>query len=237
MFIFTRFLLFSHKTPADFMNYLRFLAAFFILSVCFSCKTKEVVKPDSSEYVKIPDINFEKALIKLKIDNVQDGQVLRNSVKKVDSLDIYEEEISNLQGIEAFISLKKLNCYTNKITTLDLSKNTLLQYLDCGDNKLSKLEISKNVALKKFYCYTNLLNSVDISRNTILQIFNCSDNQISSLDISKNTALKVLDCGSNLMSNIDISKNTNLQELGCYYNQLNNLNIDKNIALLYLSTS
>lgn len=47
VFIFTKTLILSHKTPADFMNYLRFLAAFFILSVCFSCKTKEVVKPNS----------------------------------------------------------------------------------------------------------------------------------------------------------------------------------------------
>ena len=45
--IFTKNLLLSHKIPADFMNYLRLLAAFFILSVCFSCKTKEVVKPNS----------------------------------------------------------------------------------------------------------------------------------------------------------------------------------------------
>jgi hypothetical protein len=45
--IFTKILLFSHKTPADFMNYLRFLTAFFILSVCFSCKTKKDVKPNS----------------------------------------------------------------------------------------------------------------------------------------------------------------------------------------------
>ena len=47
MLIFTRFLLFSHKTPADFIKYLRFLATLFILSVCFSCKIKEVVKPNS----------------------------------------------------------------------------------------------------------------------------------------------------------------------------------------------
>lgn len=39
--------MFSHKTPADFMKYLRFLATLFILSVCFSYKIKEVVKPNS----------------------------------------------------------------------------------------------------------------------------------------------------------------------------------------------
>ena len=55
----------------------------------FGCKSKEVTDP-KSEYVIIPDINFEKALIQLKIDDVQDGKVLKTNVLKVTSLYIYQ---------------------------------------------------------------------------------------------------------------------------------------------------
>ena len=114
VFIFTRFLLFSHKTPADFMNYLRFLAAFFILSVCFSCKTKKDIDPNNSEYVLIPDANFEKKLIQIGIDDKQDGKFLRSNAEKITDLDItnYKDEnsmISSLIGLESFINLKNLD--------------------------------------------------------------------------------------------------------------------------------
>ena len=86
----------------------------------FGCKSKENVIPDS-DYVKIPDVNFEKALILRKIDDIQDGKVLRNNVLKVTYLAISSlpENTNNnsdygivkdLTGIEAFVNLKTLHC-------------------------------------------------------------------------------------------------------------------------------
>jgi len=43
----------------------------------------------------------------------------------------------------------------NKLTTLDVSKNTALERLECEQHKLTSLDLSKNTALK----------SVDISTN------------------------------------------------------------------------
>jgi hypothetical protein len=81
----------------------------------------EVEKKNSqNDYVLIPDMNFEKALINLKIDSIQDGKVLRNNVLKTKVLKInYFESIgsdrcsfdpiSSLSGIEEFINLEELN--------------------------------------------------------------------------------------------------------------------------------
>ena len=51
-------------------------------TVPFSVTTTE------NPYVLIPDINFEKALIELKIDDVQDGKLLRSSAEKVTRLQL-----------------------------------------------------------------------------------------------------------------------------------------------------
>ena len=167
MFIFTRFLLFSHKTPADFMNYLRFLSAFFILSICFSCKKKEV-KPNSSKYIKIPDINFEKALIELKIDDVQDGQILTMNAEKEDSLDIYSKKIKSLEGIEAFTNLVSLDFSNNQLKSINISKNTKLMSLYGFYNQLTTLDLSQNIALEQVFFPNNQLTTIDVSKNTEL---------------------------------------------------------------------
>ena len=295
--------MFSHKIPADFMNHLRFLAAFFILSVCFSCKKKEVVKPNSPPnaftvtatladngkdiilkwtkskdpdgdavtyavvykdtlaknlsdttyiikdipygtevkgsvmakdskggvtvspfssqtatlFVKIPDTNFEKALMRLKIDNVQDGQVLRSSAEKVINLDLGTKEendkISNSTGIEAFYNLKNLSFNNSKLELIDITKNIALERLDCSYNKLTNINLLKNINLEYLYC---------------------NDNQITNLDISQNVLLKDLFCLSNQLLVLDIKNSTNLLRLYCSYNQLTTLDINKNTFLNYL---
>ena len=48
-----------------------------------------------------------------------------------------------------------LYCYSNKLSSLDLSKNTELFLLSCNDNKLTSLDISKKSKLTGLYCYNN----------------------------------------------------------------------------------
>ncbi|MBM78517.1 MAG: Por secretion system protein, partial [Crocinitomicaceae bacterium] len=64
-------------------------------------------------YVLIPDQNFEQALIDLGYDDVVNGKLLTANIINVDSLDVFEKGISDLKGIEAFTSLKSLDCGGN----------------------------------------------------------------------------------------------------------------------------
>ena len=45
-----------------------------------------------------------------------------------------------------------LGCWSNKLTTLDVSKNTALTHLICQYNQLTTLDISKNTELEKLTC-------------------------------------------------------------------------------------
>jgi hypothetical protein len=318
--IFTKNLLLSHKMPANFMNYLRFLAAFFILSVCFSCKTKEVVKPNSppnafivtatladngkdlqlrwtrsldidgdavtyavvykdtlaknlsdttyiikdlpyeteikgsvvakdlkggvivsqfssktgTQYIKIPDINFEAKLIKELIDDVKDGKLSVSKAEKITSLNIRSSNITNISGIEAFSNLTTLNCSANKLTSIDLSNNIFLSTLDCSSNQLKSIEVSKNVNLGSLNCYNNRITELDLSKNTFLKSLDCGSNQLTTIDVSNNIKLTIFSCLENQLKNIDISKNTFLLGFYCRYNQLTNLDISKNWFLSYI---
>ena len=98
-----------------------------------------------SIYTLIPDLNFEKKLIALGIDSgTTDGKVLTSNISSLTSLDVSSSSISNLTGIQDFVALTSLICYSNsQLTSLDLSKNIALTSLDCSYNfRLTSLNLS-----------------------------------------------------------------------------------------------
>ena len=108
--------------------------------------------------------------------------------------------------------MKKLKCFNNQLTSLDVSKNKALTYLDCYSNQLTSLDVSKNTALTQLYCKNNQLTKLDVSKNTALTELNCSNNQLTKLDVSKNTTLFYLGCFNNQLTSLDIS-NTEINTL------------------------
>lgn len=122
-----------------------------------------------------PDDNFT-AYVDLYCDKDHDGTLSQYELNGVTELYVHHAYIKDLTGIELFPNLDKLDCKTNNLTRLDVSKNT----------KLTKL-----------YCESNQLTSLDLSQNTALTKLDCHDNQLTSLDLSKNTALDTLDCSGN----------------------------------------
>ena len=66
----------------------------------------------------VPDNNFEQALIDLGYDTILDDSVLTTNISGVTSLNVGENEISDLTGIEAFAALTQLECWNNQLTSL-----------------------------------------------------------------------------------------------------------------------
>lgn len=61
----------------------------------------------------VPDDNFEQALIDKGFDDVLDDYVLSSMIKPLTSLDISNRNIISLNGIEDFVNLKSLVCYSH----------------------------------------------------------------------------------------------------------------------------
>ena len=144
----------------------------------------------------------------------------------VTEIDVHAESITSLKGIEFFPNLKRLVCYNNQLTGLDVHENTALEDLFCSQNQLTGLDVRQNAALQSLYCYNNQLTSLDVSQNTALEKLDCDDNNLTSLDVSKNTELTYLNCSYNQLTELDVSKNTALEKLYYDYNQLTSLKAD-----------
>ena len=197
-----------------------------------------------------PDANF-RTVVK-EYDTDKDENLSRAEIEAVKEIKCYYKDIRSLTGIEYFTALQTLKCYSNQLTSLDISgntalksldcaknqlaaldvsQNTALESLDCADNQLTTLDVSRNTALKSLDCHKNQLTTLDVSQNTALESFNCADNQVTSLDISQNTALEYLICASNKLTALNVSGNATLKFLNCESNELTALDVNRNTAL------
>lgn len=168
-----------------------------------------------SQKIKIPDPNFEKALIETSHDsdgNVN-GEMWVSDAEKVEYLSIDGKMIKNLTGLNAFPNLKLLSAQWNSIESIDLSNNPKLSLLFLDGNRLK---------------------TIDISQNNELEIFSIKKNKIELLDLSNKKKLKTLNADFNMLKSVDVKNIPNLDVLSLRYNELNNLDISNNLKLYYL---
>ena len=195
-------------------------------------------EPYDGDGVAINAENFpdERFRMLLQDDYDEDGNWVfsKEEIEEIKRVDVFEENISSLQGIELLYNLQRLQCGKNKLTSLDVSHNTKLKYLACSNNPLSGLDVSHNTALEELYYSETGLKEVDISNNTNLKVLYCSDNDMTRLDVSHNPALEALGCKGNQLTSLDLSKNTKLEKLYCSSNLLTELDLSHNPDLKQL---
>ena len=186
----------------------------------------------------VPDKTFREYLLK-QFDKDGNGVLTPAERYAVTEIDVENKYISNLSGLQFFPNLKVLNCSHNRLTKLDVSKNTVLQELVCWENQLTSLDVSQNPALQKLNCGHNRLTSLDVSKNTELTYLKCSYNRLTELDVSKNTELTYLDCGYNRLTELDVSQNTKLTALYFVSNKITSLQADNctNLTVIFTGSN
>ena len=108
--------------------------------------------------INFPDANFRNYLLNQDYGN--DGVLTNEEINGVLKLKVNGLDIENLKGIEFFTALTELRCENNRLTSLDVSKNLLLEGLDCHDNQITALDISTNKALTDLKCNGNKLTNL-----------------------------------------------------------------------------
>ena len=180
------------------------------------------------DYTLIPDANFEARLEALGYDDITgDGQVPTRLIKVVTNLNVSNQSIEDLTGIEDFAALEVLVCTNNNsLGSINVSSNTNLITLSAFNCGLTSLDVSNNLNLVTLYIYGNLLTSLDVSLNTQLVNLDLLANDLTELDVSTNTLLQILFVEENDLTSLDLSNNTALIELTCSNNSnLNYLNV------------
>jgi Leucine-rich repeat (LRR) protein len=206
-----------------------------------------------TQFTSIPDVNFEKKLIELGYDSgTPDGKVLTANIYKITNLDVSASDISDLSGIGDFGALVQLECNSNKIKSIDVSKNKLLTKLGIYENQLTALDVTNNTKLVNLQCSINQISNLDLSKNTQLLFLSASLNNLTTIDLSNNSLIKLLyidrnklinldtknlidlewlECGNNNIISLDLSNNTKLKELYCYFTKITALDVSKNVLL------
>ena len=178
---------------------------------------------------------------------------------RVERLDCYGNQLTDLLLRPTGTSLKYLDCGVNQLNALDLSKSSELTELYCRNSKLTALDLSANKKLQKVVAASNKLTTldvrnlpeltyldlqanfdlkaIDVSKNTKLESLNLAQTGLTSLNVKNNRKLVDLKVYCNQLTALDVSSNYMLKRLYCFENQLTALDLSSNVALECLSVS
>lgn len=212
---------------------------------------------------KITDPGFKYYCELMEFDADKDGVLTVEEARAVTEINVSEwhkvfQKIESLAGIEYFTSITSLKCYGNNISSLDLSKNTLLTELNVATNRLVELDVTNNTKLTALSFGRNLIERIDLSKcpelenlqfyeSDFLTTLDVSANpklkeivarlcpKLTTLVFANNPALENLYCYSCGLTSIDVSKCPALKILYCFGNRLTAIDVTKNTALEILS--
>lgn len=183
------------------------------------------VKTVKINKASFPDPKF-RAYVKDNYDTDRNGRLSASEIRAAEWLDVSEMGVSSLKGVEYFVYLTHLDCQENNIGgKLDLRKNTRLVYVNCDSNRLTGLIVSKCRKLEILRCNRNRLTKLDVSNCPALYDLHCSDNRLTKLDVRKNPKLYWLSCDENRLTSLMLGRQKNLIDLSCYFNKLKKLDI------------
>ncbi len=139
----------------------------------------DTISPTSD--VEVSETNFPDANFRNWIKSQyygSDGVLTAEEIASVKTMNIYDKYIESLQGIEFFTALTNLQCQRNRLTALDVSKNTALTTLSAFDNQLTSLNVNGCTALTDLSCSGNQIASLSVAGCTALTNLTCYSNQI-----------------------------------------------------------
>lgn len=176
----------------------------------------------SIDIVHFPDANFRSYVAQFDKDN--DNMLSNAELIDVSEISVPSRNISNLEGIEYFKNLVRLDCSGNNIVSLSVSGHSKLNYLNvsnckllttllCSDNIIYTINLLGCTALKELYCENNVISILNLSECTALTTLSCSNNPIMKLDLSKCTKLIKLHCDDNYLTTLDLSSCPALTEI------------------------
>lgn len=139
----------------------------------------------------------------------------------VDNIGLTALDVSNAP------KLSRISCSNNKLSELDLTKNTALTGVYCSGNLISKpLNISECTSMRAFDISRNAIpGKLDLSKMSRLSSFKCFNNAITELLLPKTAPLNTIDCDSNRIATLDLTGINDLAELNCGFNELTELTL------------
>lgn len=181
-----------------------------------------------AQIITFQDANFKNALLNTvcvdsngdgiingDADANNDGEIDQSEVALLTYLNVTNNNITSLQGIENFINLRNLECSSNLLTSLDASSLSNLIFLSCNNNYINSLNITNLNYLERLTCDSNQLTTLNFQNHPSLNYVVCSNNLFSELNMC-GSGVSFLWCNDNPNLTTLILKNGVISNMNTY---------------------
>ena len=193
----------------------------------------------ATEGIAIDPANFPdpvfRTYVSAHFDTDKDNILTNQEREAVTNIQINDQALGSLEGIRYFPNLETLNCYSQALSSINVSENIHLKTLISHYNySLTSLILGSKPELTYLDCYGTNLSSLDISQAPALETMICTSTPLQSLDVSHNTRLRTLQCSNTYIATLDIANLSELVELQAFRMPLTQLDIRNNPKLQLL---
>ena len=228
-------------------------ATFYQVTLTVSEKEDEEEGEDTEQVAVIPETENSElvsVLEKLGIgekDAEGNLSLTQQDIDETTSLDLSNRKLNNLEGLEVFTNLTKLDCSNNQLTSIDLSELANLEELVCSGNSLASLDFTGAPNIKILNCsecfglvsrsrsFSN--GGLDLTGLPYLEELYCDGNDLLQLNVRNNPELSIIECNDNSLMQLDVTSNEKLTQLNCYSNKLTTIDLSHNPLLETLNLS
>ena len=181
------------------------------------CKKNQLTQLELSKNSQIDYLNCSwNQLKQLDVSNLEDLVNLDCSNNDLEQPDVKKSKW-----------LGELNCSKNELTELDVDvthKPNLIR-VECQNNKLTSLILGENQMLEKLNCANNQLPQLNLNNMSALKELNCANNQLTVLDVSSSPDLTKLWLKNNHLTSLNLDNNPNLDFsiTDVYHSDFNNV--------------
>ena len=206
------------------------------------CVTGPIIKNLSKE--------FYNYLISNGVDKDNDKRISINETKDIKRLNLSNNNISSLSGIEYFEELTYLNVSNNNIKKIELDNNlkidTLIAnyvnldsinvnklsnliYLSLDSSGIKKLNIKSNLILEYLSVCLNELEYINLENNILLKEVNITGmrNKIDSINLKSLKSLTSLRIGMSSLKYIEFGSLDKMIEIGFWFMNIESLKLPK----------
>lgn len=134
----------------------------------------------------------------MEYDTDGDGYLNDSEISKVTRLNLAEQGMTTVDGLENFHNLQVLNINDNEISTLDLSHFPSLLSLQANNNNLMALNTAAAPGLVVLKVANNHIASLNVKTLTQLQTLDITNNPIAAINLTDTDALTTFNSDSRI---------------------------------------
>ncbi|MBN8641573.1 MAG: T9SS type A sorting domain-containing protein [Flavobacteriales bacterium] len=227
----------------------------------------------NAQVIDFQDVNFKNTLLVsspsnfiaknsngefFSIDANGNSEIEVTEALEVSYLNVSYANITSVAECSYFQNLKLFYCYSNPLTSIDISSLSLLEEFYTGANMIDSIDFTGLNNLKKILLNITNINHLQISNLPQLEYvdcsgvgtfgpsiitlsnlpnlnyFNCGLNNLTSINLDNLPLFETLNCSDNQLTSLNVTNFTNLKNLYCAKNQLTELNLTGLSLLQYL---